>query len=784
MYSNSNGLCPGDTATVFIQSPRPFALSGNYISLSPDSSFFTAVQPGNFVLSATIRDSLTGCESSASAAYTLEYKIAPVVGLLPASGIKCPPDSILLTAEPSSSVAWIGPQGNVIGSSLQINVNPPGDYYYIQTDDNGCVLLSNTVEVKDFSTPEVNSDPGSICNGQPAVIAISSDEGVVFNWLPPLSGSDTIQVVYEPGLYIVQASFCNATVDIAVNVEVSALDADIDFVYDSILCTERNVLLAGNEGMDGYLWAPGNVLEQNYYVTGPGWIYLTIKDEDGCTSSDSLFLEEFTSPPPPDSVSTEPVCPGSFAYCVAYSDLPIYWYSDPEAFSIAQGDTIFQQVNSGGQVIYAAAYDSSNGCPSARIPVDLLLIPEVILPEIPDTLIVCHGETANVSAAGGTGVLSGTWTGPGGFEVNSLELVIPSLQNSGNYIFIAQPEPGFCPGDPANLYIKVIELNALEITTQDTVCEMSELNASVNAQAGVSYTWVGPDGSFITLEGSQILLENILLSYDGNFTVTSMQQGCSRTDSFTLTVIPKPPQYPLLETNSPVCLGDTIFLHAADSLSDPGIQTIWVNTNGFIQFGDTLFLPDAQFDNSVPYGLVYQNWNCLSSLSTVNVTINPLPEIQLDSSYSFCEGDVFTLDGPPLMSDYLWSNGEISQSIEVTEDDTLVLMVQSLGCWSAHTTIINALYCDVDRTPNTFSPNNDGVNDRLKFRVEGGVIHNVYIFDRWGKKIIDISGPEPEWNGKDSGGHNLLSGTYFFTLTVGMINGQLKKKQGTITLFE
>ena len=37
---NIFGIKSGDTAVVFIDSPRPFILSGNYISLNRDSTFF------------------------------------------------------------------------------------------------------------------------------------------------------------------------------------------------------------------------------------------------------------------------------------------------------------------------------------------------------------------------------------------------------------------------------------------------------------------------------------------------------------------------------------------------------------------------------------------------------------------------------------------------------------------------------------------------------------------------------------------------------------------------
>jgi gliding motility-associated-like protein len=91
--------------------------------------------------------------------------------------------------------------------------------------------------------------------------------------------------------------------------------------------------------------------------------------------------------------------------------------------------------------------------------------------------------------------------------------------------------------------------------------------------------------------------------------------------------------------------------------------------------------------------------------------------------------------------------------------------------------------CDLNDTPNTFSPNGDNVNDELAFTVEGGKVYEANIFTRWGLLVKKIGPEESTWDGTDQNGELVTDGTYYYTLKVQMVNNEWKNLEGFITIF-
>jgi len=82
-----------------------------------------------------------------------------------------------------------------------------------------------------------------------------------------------------------------------------------------------------------------------------------------------------------------------------------------------------------------------------------------------------------------------------------------------------------------------------------------------------------------------------------------------------------------------------------------------------------------------------------------------------------------------------------------------------------------------DVMPNTFSPNNDGINDFWEIRSPELERLQVSIFDRWGTKVYDTDGTEAKWDGK-----NCPTGNYFFQMEKTFRNGKKQQVSGSITL--
>ena len=77
--------------------------------------------------------------------------------------------------------------------------------------------------------------------------------------------------------------------------------------------------------------------------------------------------------------------------------------------------------------------------------------------------------------------------------------------------------------------------------------------------------------------------------------------------------------------------------------------------------------------------------------------------------------------------------------------------------------------------PNSFSPNNDGVNDAYEIKSQHGEILTLEIFNRWGELVFKTSGTSVVWNGCDRKNKKSPQDLYPAIVTVKKQNETLKK---------
>jgi len=83
--------------------------------------------------------------------------------------------------------------------------------------------------------------------------------------------------------------------------------------------------------------------------------------------------------------------------------------------------------------------------------------------------------------------------------------------------------------------------------------------------------------------------------------------------------------------------------------------------------------------------------------------------------------------------------------------------------------------------PNLFTPNGDGMNDKLFLR--GTFVDEVFftIYDRWGEKVFESNSIDEGWDGTYKG-KELSNDVYGYYLRVVCFNGQEYFRQGNVTL--
>jgi gliding motility-associated-like protein len=90
--------------------------------------------------------------------------------------------------------------------------------------------------------------------------------------------------------------------------------------------------------------------------------------------------------------------------------------------------------------------------------------------------------------------------------------------------------------------------------------------------------------------------------------------------------------------------------------------------------------------------------------------------------------------------------------------------------------------------PNIFSPNGDGINDRLV--ISGGedvaIIESLMIYDRWGDLVYSVKNilpddPDAGWDGR-SKGQNVNPGVFAYRMMVRFKDGRMENRYGDVTI--
>lgn len=141
---------------------------------------------------------------------------------------------------------------------------------------------------------------------------------------------------------------------------------------------------------------------------------------------------------------------------------------------------------------------------------------------------------------------------------------------------------------------------------------------------------------------------------------------------------------------------------------------------------------------------------------------------------------------------YLWGPEEIVNHCPECEDAVVTPLVttyavveyfNSDGCALTDSVLVTIKFEDVIAVPNSFSPNDDFINDRLFVKGPGIESMKFRVFDRYGTVMFVSDDQEEGWDGTLNG-QPLDPATLFWTLEYTLIDGTTNVKSGTVTLIK
>ncbi|MBI2280596.1 MAG: gliding motility-associated C-terminal domain-containing protein [Bacteroidetes bacterium] len=227
--------------------------------------------------------------------------------------------------------------------------------------------------------------------------------------------------------------------------------------------------------------------------------------------------------------------------------------------------------------------------------------------------------------------------------------------------------------------------------------------------------------------------------------------------------------------NETICQGDSIFLggsfqtsngiytdvYNSSSGCDSTITTTLIVSNNFLTNineticqGDSIFIAGAyQFITGTFIESLISSTGC-DSIVTTNLIVKLTPQIIVYSDTTIIIGSSVQLNASGGNS-YFWSPDYQLDCVncqnpiaspEITMDYVVTGYIDE--CNTSDTITITVSKPPIlFYAPNSFTPNNDGINDIFYFYGEGIKEFEVQIFDRWGELLFESIDIDQGWNG-------------------------------------
>ena len=260
----------------------------------------------------------------------------------------------------------------------------------------------------------------------------------------------------------------------------------------------------------------------------------------------------------------------------------------------------------------------------------------------------------------------------------------------GIYTVTLIAEPGQPCADSSTTTIHIYAVPVTTATSNTPLCAGSTLTLLTPALAGGSYSWTGPNSYTSTQQNPLIL--NAQVINGGVYYLTATVNGCPSLPVPDTVVIYPIPAAPILGSNSPVCVGQSIHLTATTALTN--VSYHWSGPNGYSSLAHNPNIGNPQLVNGGTYSCYIVVNGCQSATATINVIVNPLPAMPTASSNSpLCVGQTLQLNSTNYAGTYSWGgpNGFTSAmqnptklNIQLTDSGLYTLFVTAAtGCSSA-----------------------------------------------------------------------------------------------------
>ena len=684
--TGTTSVCVGSSTTLANITTGGTWSSSNTATATVNASTgaVTGVNAGTVTITYTVTNA-NGCTNTSTATVTVNAlpTVAAITGATNiCSGLTTQLESATANGVWSSNnaaVATVSATGVVTGVSAGL-----ATITYTVTNASGCISsVSADINVNSGVTATITAGGATtFCAG--GSVTLTASTGASYLWS---NGAQTQSITVNAGgsyyVTVTTAAGCSNT-SAATIVTVNPLptanilaNGPLTFCQGGSVTLSASPVVAGNT----YLWSNG-ATTASINVTSSATITVTVTSAAGCsTTSLPTSVNVFTNPTATITASgATTFCQGGSVTLTANSGTG-YSYQ----WSNNTNNQVMTATTAGS---YTVTVTDANGCSVTSAPTVVTVNALPTTAAITGTNSVCIGGTTLLSTTATNPVWSSANTAVATVAANGL---VTGVSAGTVVVSYTITNANGCT-NTASVTVTVNQLPTAAIATvgATTFCQGGSVTLlASNAPAGMTYTYQWRlNGTAITGATSNTYVANA----SGNYSVTiTTNSGCAATSAATTVTVNPLPVLAANTGSASVCENGTVTLANAQA---GGLWSTANNTIATINAVTGLVTGVNPGTTTLTYTFTNAN-GCTNSVST-NFTVNALPAavITANGSTTFCQGGSVVLTANA-GSTYLWSNGQTTQSITVSNTaDITVTVTNANGCsaTSAITSVVvNAL---------------------------------------------------------------------------------------------
>jgi gliding motility-associated-like protein len=685
-------------------------------------------------------------------------------------------------------------------NTQQIQVTKSGRYSLDVKNSTGCHYQDSTIV--SLVVADILQNDQVICAGSSLDLTTAqapSGSNWIYTWN---SGQTTSSITVKPvqdTIYRVRISDGISACSDSIKLKVSVVDTTLGVIGTLAFCDGGSVDLKAGKAVT-YQWIHdglslvGSTL-QTLTVHSAGMYQVKLTDDNGCVdSSRSVTVTNFTSP----VVSLD--AGGPVTFCeggdVQLNSSVIAGGGAGLVYSWSKDGVLLPGVNAPSYTtsrsgIYVVTLTNAGGCTGTSRSIKVAVEPVPVVTLTPGTnASICEGQEQNI----GSGI------SPSGFDVASYVwqkngITDPSAKGSsvvakesGKYVLIVTGSNG-CSGRSAGMDLTVNPLPSGKLTSPSdlTLCKGDQISLQVDG--GSTYRWMRNGVVDASSTSSDLSARDT-----GTYSVEiSSAAGCRSMATGTAVITYK--ITPTLDFSFlPACAGSsTVFINGSTFSGGGSINYSW-------DLGDGASLEGDQAEHIYTQGGEYRviltatTSVCPSSpekfAKAVRIT-SSRPGINYGLTNAVSDKPV-TLQARSFGNTYRWAPsqglsdpGSDRTDATLNKDGQFTVTITDIGgCVTVDTVLVRVFPGNSIYVPSAFTPNGDGLNDRL-YPVMAGYkeLHFFRVYNRLGNLVFETNrmGKEFSWDGTIKG-YAQQTGDYIWALQAVDENGHVVNQKGNTTL--